>query len=301
MMRMITSRNRSTFVFGTLLVLGIVGVVGGAGASVFSDVTLGQAGPGGLNLAVFVTGGTFQGTNPSTTIHGNMGYAAGVTQSGTSDGAVTGTLYYQNSSSLTGIGNFNKNGTFTQVSLAQALTDVQNAATTAASLTPDQTFGNIGSSAVTITPSGIDTVVAINGNINITSASHDLTISGTASDFYIINVTGNITLTGGAIQATGGIPADHILFNLTGTNAQFTTQTPTSEVGTYLLPFSNDQITTHGNTINGALIGYNVSMTSGTCVDGCPFNPPSNVPEPLTLSLLVLGGLPLLRRQKKTH
>lgn len=280
---------------GSVVLLGICVLTAIAGATpVFSDVTLGQTGSSGYNLSVFVTGGTFQGTNPSTTINGNAGYASGVTQSGTSDGAVTGVLYYQDSSSLTGIGNFNKGRTFTQTSLAQALTDVQNASTTAKGLTADQTFGALGNSAVTITPSGAHTVVAIS-SINITNSSHNLTINGTASDFYIINVAGNVTLTNGAITTTGGIPASHILFNLYGTNAQLTFQTSTSEVGTFLLPFSGDQITTHGNTIDGALIGYNVSMTSGTDLTGSPY---VAAPEPTTLCFLAVGMVSVIRRRR---
>lgn len=285
----------------SLIVFGIGGFAASARATtVFSDVTLGQAGVGGYDLGVFVTGGQFQSTNPSTTTNGNVGFASGVTQSGTSDGTVNGIVYYQVPASLGGDGNFNKNGTFTQTSLAQAMTDVQNASTTAASLAANQTFGNIGNAPLTITPSGMDTVVKVNGNISISNSSNNLTINGTADDYYIINVSGNIVLTNGAITTSGGIPVSHILFNLYGNNAQFTAQTSTSEVGTFLLPFSGDQITTHGCTIDGALIGYNVSMTSGTDLLTNSF-----VPEPLTMlafgiGIVGLGGYVRRRCAAKT-
>jgi hypothetical protein len=265
--------------------LGLSAITSIARADSFTDVTLGQAG----NLSVFVTGGTFQSTNPITTTNGNVGFAAGVTQSGTSDGKVTGVVYYQNASSLTGIGNFNSGGTFTQTSLAQAVIDAQNASTNAAALAATQAGLGAVTNSTIINATGVENVVDA-ASINLSNGT--LTINGAANDYFIINVSGNINITNGGIQATGGIAANHILFNLDGSNASLTTQTSTSEVGTFLAPFADDTITTHGNPIDGALIGYNVSMTSGTDLTGSPFTPGTPVPLPnVVLAVPVLVGV----------
>ena len=126
-----------------------------------------------------------------------------------------------------------------------------------------------------------------------------LTIHGTSSDYVVLNFAN--TLGGlhfaGAIDLTGGITADHVLFNiyggntimLTGGDTLQTSANNASQTLTYLDP--NGSINVNSVNIFGHLFGgdsADMQIVSGATV---------TVPEPQTYVLLALtlGGLLMVR------
>jgi len=168
------------------------------------------------------------------------------------------------------------------------VTDVRNAASNAAQLTPDQTFGNITNTSVTISSSGSQNVIQI-ANISLTNSANRLIFSGGANDFFIVNVTGTISLSGGAqILTDGELPASNLLFNVEGTGDSVKMSNSNSVLtGTYLAPNPNQKITLSPGTLNGAIIGYQIQTSSGPTDEGAIYTTgPSNV----TLTVTKSGG-----------
>ncbi len=147
-------------------------------------------------------------------------------------------------------------------SLAQAVTDVRNAAMKAQMLTPDQTLDTVGGSALTIFATGAmnaaggrNTVVNLT-SINITNPSKNLVINGGPNDFFIFNVADSVVVTNGAIETTGGISASHILFNVLGTGDSLKLSNGSSVLtGTFLAPNVGQKITLSPGTFGLLAIG----------------------------------------------
>src|SRR5262249_32164782 len=133
---------------------------------------------------------------------------------GGNNGAINGTLYYDNT--VTGTNTFSQLNTAPTTS--QVSTTVTNdafnyaaaASSYAAGLTATQTYGNI-SSATTFTGNGGINVIDVN---NIQNAP--LTISGGAADTFIINISGQFNTN--QLMTLSGVSASQILFNFTGTS-----------------------------------------------------------------------------------
>jgi hypothetical protein len=287
------------------LLAALFGCVGGS--SVRADLfTLGQAGPADLNLGVFVTGPTtMNASNSGTTFDTNLGLANGASTNFSGGGILHGNLYRDPGAMLQGnfVSQFHIDSGFATItqSLAQAVSDVQNAATTSAAKAANLTLGAIGGAALTIDPTGPlngtgghDTVVRVNGNISITNAANNLTIHGGANDFFIINVDGDISVSNGQIKITGGIPTSHVLINLLGTHDVSLSNSSSILNGIYLAPFAGQKISLTPGTVNGAIIGYEINTASGPNVNGPSATP---VPAPPAVVFVGLGaGCAALRR-----
>ena len=302
---------RSPKVVLSALILAIAGTAGVVSADAFTAVNLGQAGPGGLDLGIFVTGPTtINASNSGTAFNTNMGLGPGASTNFSGGGTLTGTLYYDTTATLQSnlSSQFNVLGGTVKTPLSTAVNDVKTAASNAAALpaSPSETFASIGGSPLAITDvngtlnglGGRNTVVDVTGNIDITNPANDLTISGGANDFYIINVGGSVTVTNGQIAALGGIPASHILFNVEGTGNSVNLSNGTSVLtGTYLAPNVNQKITISPGTVNGAIIGYEIQTSSGPTVNGPPFGGPLPLPSALWGMPALLGLLAIRRFQ----
>ena len=278
-----------------------------ASAAVFSDVSLGAAGPGGLAFSVFVTGPTtLSASNAGTLFSGNVGLAAGASTNFSGGGAITGALYKDPTASVQSdiASQMNISGGVLTQALSQATADAVLAWQNAISLSANLAYNTIGSSPVTIVPSGnanaaggVSTVVRVQ-SINITNPAANLTINGGLHDWYIINVAGDITVSNGQITTSGGIPASHILFTLGGSTSSVNLTNASSLLtGTYLAPNASQQINLTPGTVNGAVIGYTVHTSSGPQITG---NPWSAVPSPAPACLLALGGGFLGSRRRRT-
>ena len=280
----------------------------------FTNVNLGQAGAGGLNLSVLVTGPTvFQASNSSTLFNGNVGLANGSSTNVSGGGTISKNLYLDPGATLQSNFNsqFNVSGSKIVTpssgvgSIFQAVTDVQAAANAAALLTANQTLGALGGSPTTLNPIGAvnaaggrNTVINI-ASINITNPANNLVITGGANDYYIINITGaaGITVSNGGILTSGLIPTSHILFNLEGTADVTLTNGSSVLDGTYLAPFAGQTISLSPGTVNGAVIGYEVKTSSGPTVNGSPYvTPPVPLPASGIAGLVLIGGLAIGRK-----
>ncbi len=304
----------SRILIGIALLLGIFTLTGTASAALFTDVNLGTAGSSGLNLGVFVTGGTtVSGTNYST-INTNLGLSSGSNTNLSGMGTLSGTIYKDPGASVQNnlSTSFNVTGGVTSQSLSAALTSAQSAASNALSLSANQTYSTGIDSSTTITNSGgtlntlggYDKVVNITGNIALSGSSAALTISGGANDYFIVNITGLVSVTSGAdIITTGGITAGHILFNIEGTGSSLTVSGTGSVIdGTFLAVNSGQTMTVSSGTVNGGMMGYQIQTgASGTTtINGQLYQgPPSAVPLPPSLLMLAPGlfGLAVLRKR----
>jgi hypothetical protein len=227
----------------------------------------------------------------SPTITGNVYEASGV--SGTNSATVSGT-------------------TSTNYSLSTAISNAQSAASAAAALTATTTVsgGSIlvdnASEDVTVNATGTQTVLDVS---SITLNAGNLTLHGTSSDIFIINITGSGGLdTNGAssILLTGGLTAYNVLFNVEATGGTAVTlENSTSAVinGTILALNTGAQL--DDDTLNGALIaGFGTSSTSYSINDNAGFTinyegfGEAPVPESGTLTLLVLGVSGLVASRK---
>lgn len=286
----------------------LVSLAGQARADMFSGVTLGQA--GSLNMGIFVTGATqINASNSSTYFNTNMGLASGASTNFSGNGTLAGTLYKDPGATVQGniSSQFNVNGGITSQSLAQAVSDAQAAASAAMALSANQTYGSVGGSALTISATGAlnsqgghNTVVDMS-SISITNPSNNLTFTGGANDYYIVNVTGTISVTNGSILASG-VPISHILFNVEGTGNSVSLSNGASVLdGTFLAPNANQKITLSPGTVNGGIIGYQIQTSSGPTVNGQLYSAPSAVPVPPSILLLAPGlfGLVALRKRLK--
>lgn len=266
----------------------LVGLTGSSAQIAKADpINLGTAG----NYALVDLGmGTQLGLN-SGPIAGNVLLGNGVNAafSGGNNGKITGTLFYD--STVTGTGTFSQLNTAPTTKMVsttvtqQALTDAQNASAAASALKATQNFGSITKS-TTITGNGGTNVIDV---ASIQNAP--LTLSGNKNDFFIFNVTGNISMN--VAMTLSGVNASHILFNMTGASGTtFSTSGGNKLYGTFLatkgvnFQFSNLDLT-------GALINTDAKVQF---VSGCSiptFVPFQSTPEPSTMLLAItcMGGL----------
>ena len=200
------------------------------------------------------SGGNQTATFSSGTDYGKVAVAAGATLKLQAPSTINGNLYLDFGGSVSGPGKVN--GTLsTNQDLSGARTDALNASSQALSLAPNATFTNVTANQTVNGVSGLN-VVNITGKINLNNAS--LTLSGPATAFFVVNVSGSITLGGsGGIVVSGGMPASHLLINMTGSGSNL--------------------LNTHiGNVIQGTLLGPNaggtLAGTVGAVLLGQKFN-----------------------------
>ena len=104
-------------------------------------------------------------------------------------------------------------------------------------------------------------VVNVKGNINLSNAA--LTLSGPANAFFVLNVSGSITLSGtGAIKVGGSALSTRVLINMTGGGAINTGAGDIVE-GTLLGPTSGGSL---AGGFGDLLLGANFSLLPGTQV-----------------------------------
>jgi hypothetical protein len=212
-------------------------------------VSLGAAG----NFGVLGLANTSITNNLLVTVNGNEG----VSQSGRLSNllltTVTGSAYEQAAGQYSGLARPNGGVVANAGLLAQADADAANMAAQAKGLAATQTFGSIGSATTVIGNGGLN-VIDINGNITAS-----LTLSGGANDTFVVNVSGTVNFTAGAnLGLAGGLTADHVLYNFTGSGGTIATASGSVLNGTLLAPAYSFSL---GGTLNGAAIGGGSSLS----------------------------------------
>jgi len=249
-------------------------------STVFS--TLAAAGPG--NFAVLGLQNTFVNLS-LVTINGNAGVSAGGTLDIMAPSVINGNVFKDPLATVTGPGSIH--GSIFSPGMSGLDAAVTSASSQAAALAPNLAFSGI-TSATTVTGNGGTTVVDVNGNISLNNAN--LNLSGGPNDFFIINVTGSLSLVGTAFLGVTGTPLNHVLYNFTGSG--ITLNTHVGDVLNGIILVDHGGSSSLDGSFNGEIIygGKSVSLLSGALVTETAA---PSVPEPSTL-LLMASGFTLL-------
>jgi hypothetical protein len=196
----------------------------------------------------------------------------------------TGTLFLDESATLNrprrGFVGYAPTGGIVIKDLNPAQLDADAASAAYDALPATQTFGNV-STSLTINSTGGTNVIDI---YSLSYVSKTLTLNGDANDVFIINVTGDFNLSASSVQLTGGLTADHVVFN-------FPTRGPEIDLvgastvmnGTILAPQRSVEYW-NGGMFNGAIIADTIKLHDGARLNFVGFNPPSDTVVNATLS-----------------
>jgi choice-of-anchor A domain-containing protein len=288
----------------SILVAFILSVAGNIHATTVNPFTdLGSAGPS--NWQILTLGGDSCGTRSgcgsastnviiknASEVDGNVGIAPkGNITGGPNGAAVYGNLDLDTAGTATINGSYTFTGTFNQNSATDTLlNNAANAALLAYSdasgmTVTNSTYTNINNpaSAITITGSAGINVIDLS-NLVLSSSTKGLTLSGPSNAYFVINVSGNFSVTNGAdITVTGGLPQFNVLYNVTGTGSAVTftgTSGSTDVQGIVLAPYRD--ITVTGSEVDGEVISGNLNLTVQN-------NSTIDAPEPTTLIFLATG------------
>ncbi len=252
--------------------------------------------------------GVFTGKNETTVIGGafkltgNLGLASGYNVQISGNNTETGRTYYDNSNG----GAWSDSGTYAEQggssvtqSMSQQVSDAIAASTNANALTATAGFGSQSGSTVTLNAlTNLSENVLNVSSVSLTNGTITFNDNGNAGAKYIINVTGNFSLTNTTMVLTGGATAADIIWNIEGTGSSVSITGGTS-YGTFLVPQSNITVG-GGGSLTGALIaganslgkGYTLTeQSSGYNITSFAYVPRtvSKVPEPSSIALFGTG------------
>ncbi|WP_165220715.1 ice-binding family protein [Aquisphaera insulae] len=244
------------------------------------------ASPTGLGAAAHFAILGLQGTpiTSVSTIVGNVGVSPGGSLWNPTGSTVTGNVTLSAAGQMSGTGKVLGAVTVDPAAVCVATSAALNASTQYACLPAGQTFGSI-VQATTVAGRGGVNVVNVNGNI-----SSSLTLSGTSADIFIVNVSGNLTLTGGSgLKLAGGVTPNHVVYNFTASRSTLTIVSPGVTAGTLLAPHGQVILT---GTCNGAVIagGSSVSLLPGARVNEVDFEIPTVTPAATTTSTVAAAA-----------
>ena len=146
---------------------------------------------------------------------------------------------------------------------------------------------------------GVADVFVVNVSSIALGSGENITFSGDIGDIFVLNVSGDVDMSGdAAISAIS--QASHVLLNLTtGSSLGNVAHVGNVINGTTLIP---DATYAEFHSINGAIFGGagEIKLMSGAKVQSVPFSPPPAVPDASsTLTLIGLGMALLLSVKRK--
>lgn len=225
-----------------------------------------------------------------------------------SSGALDGNLIFENTSAPSGSSYSAMNPTtvtFNSSSSSPGVASVFNAISAATSLS-NYYLNNAPGNATTYT--GGDLTVS-GGGIHYYSvtngvqlANKTVTFTGSASDIIVINITAGQLQFQNSLVLAGGLSADNVVFNITGTGNFGGNGNSGGVIEADIIDASNRNNSADSSTFEGRVFNVstngNLNLVSGFNINGpAPINVAA--PEPSSLALLLacgLFGVPAFRR-----
>jgi hypothetical protein len=233
------------------------------------------------------------------------GDGSSVTTSGGGNGAITGGAFADTSTLLSHFNGLQTVPTETLVSSAltsAAFTEAQTLQAFLDGLSATQTFASQINTATTFTDAGAVGDVSVITFPSLHNAT--LTLSGTASDIFVLRTSGEVH-TNHTITLTGGVTADHIIWDLDGTSGHVLQTSGGDQLYGTFLDTKGGDFQFSGLHLTGQLIntGGHIQFVSNSLMTGSTLTPPS-VPEPATWAMMLLGfgaiGAALRARRSST-
>jgi hypothetical protein len=227
----------------------------------------------------------------SHSVQGNIGLQSATVNVGFTDSlSVNGTAYEGSGVTI------NANGFFQGSFSASPIVNGQQSALAAAFTAAKSASSNDKAlaSTTTISSNVITGTKAVNV-VNVSSISHDLTISGNANQVFVINVTGNgnggIKLSN--VMLSGGVTANDVLFNITGKG---NVSLGSGTVNGTFLDTGSGSISLNGTKVYGEIIAGSggVTTTNSAAINAEPFAGGAAVTAPELPSIATAGAACLL-------
>lgn len=234
---------------------------------------VGQTIPGQFgNLAVFTLNA---GSGDADFLSGNAQIQGGVAVAG------SGKLTLSNFSQIQGNLSYKTNGVLTKANTAQILQTTYKDSQTDSLLSAGVSAALFVSSFVDgLNPTnGFPTTIDRNSSLSLTSNglavlklsdfkltnNATLTLQGTASSYFVINVNKDFSLANAYVKLSGGITWDHVLLNVRGTSG-LTKLSGTSEFNGILLAANRTVTLTDSSKVNGVIIANSVNLSGNSIV-----------------------------------
>lgn len=238
-------------------------------------------------------------SNGQTLVEGNvgmMGDTGSESKLNFADGQITGDLRIDDGvTGSTDVGNVVVGGSTTVADYDQAYNDALSASQQIAALTADYTFNGKLENPMTFNSVGNVTVLDVNGEIKL-DGSETLTLTGSASDFFYVNVYGKYGMSGTSSIDLIGLSAANVIFNILG-GGDVSFSGDSHGRGTYL--GVDSKFALNGNFLTGAVVGgrnEDIQITSGTQIYAAQAVA-ANAPGTLLMMGMAISGL-LARRRK---